>query len=478
MKRAAALPTRRNSCLLLSALILVIPLTLSACGSVHTPTAVTWMDHIGAHDRPTDWSRSIRGVGRRESPVNQGGREESELTRRLREVAGAHILVVPVGGLAGARDTAQAAEFLDRIEADGGAAWNEEVRVRAAAIRPVLEEALEINLQVGNEINSHFWGTSIGAWRGDRRPAGANSREVIPVYVEYFLAPAVEALREFDWGSDASAAKVNIVLGSVAAAANPSSRAWLGDLLDYRILGRYATSLAGLRVAEVVDFVSVHYLVTADDAGWMNTLDSLQERWVESGRIRGVWGTEELGRRRAEAGLGAVTAMKVTSRYLHWWSLRGLTPEKSRFFLWGSRLGSADTRGDSAMRVLHRVLGDSQLIDVSSSLSLAPRSRIEAYAFATAGDPAKRVIFVFPRPLGTEVAVRSISITTDWSDSTVTAGVHVFSAAGHRENALSVVNSGGELQFSFPDGLRLPPSSAAVLFVNRQLEGAGPPSYP
>jgi hypothetical protein len=444
-----------------SAFVLLIAFALSACGSVHTPTVITWMDYVGRHDRPAVWGRSIRGVGRRESPA-------TELTRRLREVASTNVLVMPIGGLASARDTAAAAHFLNGVEADGGAAWREEVRVRAEAILPVLDGALGINLQVGNEINSHFWGTSVRAWKGDNRPAAANSREVIPVYVEYFLAPAVEVIRDFDWGSDASPAKVNIVLGSLANSANPRSRAWLGDLLDYRIRGTFAASLAGVSVADVVDFASVHYLVTADDANWMHQLDSLQERWVDTGRIRGVWGTEELGRRRAEAGLGAVAALKVTSRYLHWWSLRGLTSEKSRFFLWGSSRGDRDKRGDSAMQILHGAIGDSQLEDISSSLNVAPGSRFEAYAFAILGGPSTRAIFVFPKPLDSEVALRSISIRGDGSDSTGSATLHLFSAAGHQEYALSVVSSGGELQFQLPDGFRLPPRSAAALFVNRQ----------
>jgi hypothetical protein len=405
-------------------------------------------------------------------------RRESELTRRLREVAGKHVLVMPIGGLAGARDAAQAAEFLNGVEADGGVAWKEDIRRRAEAIRPVIEEALDINLQVGNEINSHYWGTSVSAWKGYARSLPNNSHEIIPVYVEYFLAPAVEALREFDWGSDASAAKVSIVLGSVANAANPRSRDWLGNLLDYRIGGQYASSLAGLRVADVVDFISIHYLVTASESGWMRVLDSLQERWVDTGRIRGVWGTEELGRRRGEAGLGAVTAMRVASRYLHWWSLRGLTPDKSRFFLWGSRLGSPETRGDSAMRILHRSIGDSRLVDVSPKLILAPASRIEAYAFETASDSATQIIFMFPKPLDTEVTVRSLSMTADWSDLTGTATIHVFSADGHREQTRSVAIRGGVLQVSLPDGLRLPPRSAAVLFVSQHIVMSGQPSFP
>ena len=363
------------------------------------PTAIPWTDYIGSHDRSADWGKSVRGVGRRESPVPPSSPAssdtllESELTLRLRQISPSRTLVMPVGGLAGARDRDQVAAFLDQVESDGGSAWRAEVRQRAEAIRPVLSQSRGIYLQIGNEINSHHYGTAISSWQGGRGRVESNSEAIIPVYTEYFLAPAVEALRDFDWGAEA-ASRVHVVLGSVANSANPRSRAWLYDLLDYRIRGDFAPSLSGKRVVEVIDLATIHYLVTGADVEWLEILDSLKTRWIDSGLVSGVWGTEELGRRRADAELGAMTAMKVTSRYLHWWSTRGVLPDQSRFLLWGSRRGQPGNTGDDAMELLYQFLGNSLISDVSALLDVSPQANVEAYAFETVGEPGRRVIFL------------------------------------------------------------------------------------
>lgn len=436
-----------------------------------TPAAVAWTRHVGGHGRPVRWGKSIRGVGRREDtsvPVASDSLSEAELTTRLRELAPRHDLVMPIGGLEGAREQDSVAAFLDGIERDGGRAWREELRQRAAAIRPVLGEAGgSINLQVGNEINSYHYATAIHARRGGRGRVDANSETIIPVYVEYFLAPAVEALRNFDWGASPAASRIRLVLGSVANSANAKSRAWLYDLLDYRVRGDFAPTLEGKRVVELIDIIAIHYLVTGADANWMQVLDSLQTRWVDSGLAQGVWSTEELGRRRADDGLGAVTAVKVTARYLHWWSRRGYGPDRSRFLLWGSSRGRRGTRGDDAMETLYDFLGEAELVDVTGSLDLAPTGDLEAYAFDTTADPSKRAIFILPRPLSQESAVERIAFRTRGSPEWASATAHVFTAAGHSRAPVALNLVGDSYHLSLPDDFRIEPKSAVAFFLER-----------
>ncbi len=332
----------------------------------------------------------------------------------------------------------------------------------------MLSQSRGIYLQIGNEINSRHYGTAISSWQGRGR-VGPNSEAIIAVYTEYFLAPAVEALRDFDWGAE-TASTVHLGLGSVANAANPRSRAWLYDLLDYRIRGDFAPSLSGKRVVEIIDLASIHYLVTAADEEWLEILDSLKTRWIDSGLVSGVWGTEELGRRRADAGLGAMTAMKVTSRYLHWWSTRGVSPDQSRFLLWGSIRGQPGTTGDYAMELLHEFLGDSRISDVSSLLDLSPQANIEAYAFETVGEPGKRVIFLYPRPLGSSTALKEVSMAAAGWSAQVEGTAHVLSADGHSQFAVPITLIDGAYHLSLPDNFQMSSRTAIVLFWE-----AGPP---
>ena len=99
------------------------------------------------------------------------------------------------------------------------------------------------------------------------------------------------------------------MLGSIVGARQPFVRdELLPSLLDYRIEGTYAPALAGRQVKELIDYLSVHYVLTPeavfgfdDEAeqtqtdAWRLLLDDFHDRWVETGVVRGVWHTEEGG---------------------------------------------------------------------------------------------------------------------------------------------------------------------------------------
>ena len=82
-------------------------------------------------------------------------------------------------------------------------------------------------------------------------------------------------------------------------------------LLNYRIDGAFAPALRGKRVKDVVDYMSIHYLLTPENIfGYSNghgvplpygsrkALSDMHTRWVGNARIKGVWHTEEGGVRR------------------------------------------------------------------------------------------------------------------------------------------------------------------------------------
>ena len=378
--------------------LLMAAMTPAWCGKSPAP----WTAYFGTHYDPAPWGSSLRdpgGPGRfgywlpsarnsaRMTSADSGSLEE--LRRHIARGA----VVLNVGGLGSGRDTGLVTGFLDEVRRDGGATWKRELADRTRRVAGLPGATDRIYWQFGNELNGPRFLDNLAQWGGiSRTSAEETMRQVIPLYVEYFLAPGVEAIRSASQGVHGDPGRIHVMLGSLANARHPRSQRWFDQLLDYTVKGDYAKSLAGRKVNEIVDTLSIHYLVSATDDGWAGIMDSLTQKWVGHGAVRGIWSTEELGVRRAQAGQGASTGLRVASRYLDWWLRHGWTAEQGHCFFWGAGMGQPGTRADDALRAMLEFTGQEPL----ARLAGADTGDLEGYLFGVAGD-RKRVLIAFPR---------------------------------------------------------------------------------
>lgn len=281
------------------------------------------------------------------------------------------------------------------IEADSGRSWRAAISAGLDRIVDAGVDLSRIEWQVGNEINSPRVGRAVMAFQGEADGhASLNDDSIIPLYAEAVLAPAAEALRHWFASSRSRSGPPRIVLGSVANASNQRSLVWLSRLLGYRLKGLYAPTLRGQTVADLVDVISIHYLVTAAGSEWSSLLDGIWGRWDGQGRVSGIWATEELGRRRAEEGRGAATAVRVAARWLWWIQSHELDPDQARWALWGGTLGPTGSQGQDGMAMLLRVLGNQPLKVVSLESGDGPGS-IETYLLRGTRRPDRWAVVAF-----------------------------------------------------------------------------------
>lgn len=358
---------------------------------------LNWTAYMGLEAESREWTQTIRIPGRPDIAASPAA-VSLMIANMKPALAQKRALIVPIGGLVSARFPDRVRLYLNQIQQDQGKAWKERVYRQAMAVAKNAPTS-KYTFQVGNEINSRHYTETIGLWRGDPPQAKyiQNDETIIPIYVEYYLAPTVEAIRRASRDAYRDDNRIRIMLGSLANANNDRSQEWLQSLLTYTVKGKYAPTLAGQQVNQLVNLISTHYLVTADDQDWRNKLNTLWTQWVGRGRITGIWATEELGKQRALKGRGAETALKVTARYLDWWSSRRLRPEQSRISFWGWELGQPKTRGEDGMNALYRCLGNAPLRSLSLQNNPQLQSRnLEAHLFETTSTPSKRALFLFP----------------------------------------------------------------------------------
>jgi hypothetical protein len=362
-----------------------------------TGIPVNWTSYIGLEAQSREWTQTIRIPGRPD--IAESPAAVSTMLASIKPVAAQkRSLIVPIGGLVSARFPDRVRLYLNQIQQDQGKAWKDRVYRQATAVAKNVPPS-QYAFQVGNEINSRHYTETMSLWRGNPPQAKyiQNDETIIPIYVEYYLAPTVEAIRKASRDAYRDDNRIRIMLGSLANANNDRSQEWLQSLLSYTVEGKYAPTLAGQQVNQLVNIISTHYLVTADDQDWQNKLNTLWAQWVGRGRITGIWATEELGKQRALKGRGAETALKVTARYLDWWSRRRLRPEQSRISFWGWELGQPKTRGEDGMNALFQCLGNTPLRSLSLKNNPELQSGdLEAHLFETTAKPSKRALFLFP----------------------------------------------------------------------------------
>jgi hypothetical protein len=415
-----------------------------------------WTAYLGAQSDATGWAHTVRGVGRDRTAAvtdlsnNDRAQGRDQLVQTINAVRSQTDVVLATGGIGSALNPERIQDFLNRIASDRGQQWRSVVQANARALYASGGGPGRVYWQLGNEINARGF---VAGMRGLGRSwrVTPNDPSTIQTYAEYYLAPTVEALR----GVAPSADAPKIILGSIGNAGQQASLQWLNDLLNYRFDGRYAPSLRGKRVADVVDVVAIHYLMTESGDEWREKLDRLASQWIGNGSVRGIWGTEELGIRAAQSGNGGATALRVTGRWLDWALSENRSPEQVRFSLYGWGDGPPGTRGGDAMDELVRFLGD-----VGLKVHHLSGGQAELHMFETAdGHRAVVIGTTGGRFAGTNLS--ALGLPSGWGSARVTA--MTFSNAG--STRYDVSNAGGTVRF--PHGVQVSQESALLLELER-----------
>jgi hypothetical protein len=430
-----------------------------------------WSDYFGAHYEQRPWGGSVRDPG---GPGRFGYRPpgshvppakwaDSGSPDELRPYLKEGPVVLNVGGLGSGRDVVQTENFLNSVRDDGGALWKRELSGRVRKVASIPGAMQRTYWQFGNEINGPRFLRNVVSWGGTAgRNRAAALQEFIPLYVEYFLAPGVEAVRAASQDVYGDPGRIHVMLGSLANARDPQSVKWYGELLAYTIKGNYAPGLAGKKVYEIVDTLSVHYLVSAEDQGWSDMLDLLARDWVGKGAVKAIWSTEEIGVRRAQAGWGAATALSVTARYLTWWSAKGWDASRGHCFFWGWDMGAPGTRADDALSTLLRFTGQSPL----RPLKGARAADFESHLFSASGND-KRVLIALNRGIGGASPLGEVSVPAAGWTGQPKARVHLYTQKGERTLTASVSRRNGEYRVVFESPLSLAKGEALLILIDR-----------
>jgi hypothetical protein len=440
---------------------------------------VPWTAHFSTQDSPADWASAVRGIGR-----GQTGLPNSKVSPYIQALSTAPLsskkILLPVGGLDAGRGQAQVQAFMNQVTRDRAKTWKKIVYDQAIALTKIPAGSSRIAWQIGNEINSKKMAENIHHWAKDVKDSQSpNDESIIPYYVEYYLAPTVEAIRQASQDSLGSDNRIPIVLGSIANAHNPKSRLWLNKLLEYRVKGTYAKSLANQAVTQLVNIIAVHYLVSSVDENWQPALDDLWKRWMGKGRVGGLWSTEELGKKKAMNGEGASTTLKVAARYLHWWGTRGIKPEAGRVSFWGWRLGSnPGTSGNAGMQALYKILGNSPVQEIDRGLEVVSNRQMETYLFQSVNQSPKRVAVVWPhvdpdrkqfQEQPSEVArPKAFLMPVQGWQGNIKATLQVFSPQGISTVPTTVTLNANTYTISPSQKLELPRQATALIFLEKQ----------
>jgi hypothetical protein len=368
-------------------------------------------------------------------------------------------VIIPLGWVASGKDQAKVARLVSDLKSQGA-------QMRQQLTAQILEvernyKAGRVYWQVGNEINSRHLTESLSAALG--QPAGPefDDPQTIPMYAEYIFAPTVAALEDASRQLGGDKRRVKIILGTIANAHRPSSQAWLDQLMNYRLKGVLEPSLAGTRVADHVSIIAVHYVATADDPSWNSIFDDLDRKWRKPGIVEGIWGTEELGGKLANSGLGAATAVRVATGYLSRAARLGLPSGALRCSFFGWRWGGAGRSADTGMQMLLDILGRVRVWDLTPYVRAEGigNFRIDAVA---ADDGSARVAAISNRGY-TNASLDGISLTlTDVKPAKQTIAT-LLGERGTEVEDITGEAADGKLHYHFKTPVTIEPDETLLL---------------
>jgi hypothetical protein len=376
------------------------------------------------------------------------------------------------GGLASARDTTKVIHFMDMIEADNGVKWKNIVYDQSKKLTQLSDAENRIFWQIGNEITSPAYSSTIRYWQGQPYFNGYNFDDfIIPYYVENYLAPTVEAIDAASLDVYGQTGRIKICLGSLTNAHNPMAQIFLDSLLNYQIVGTNAPSLTGLKVSDLIHLITIHYAMgTANTTDWLSNITAYKN-WTGTGRIQGVWSTEEVGINQATAGNGAFVGSIVTTRYLEWAINNQYTSKEARTNYFGWNTGNPITTVNTFNTFLYTHLGDTKLSNIDPlSTSINATNTTEKHSFKTElGD--KGALFVFPERIqgqNTTATINEITLNhLDWGNiQSIT--VYRNNNAGINGIASTITQVGNTTTLSFSSTLLLENTDGLLVLINMQ----------
>ena len=441
--------------------------TVNAVTPVAAPPA--WTAYVGSLYNPRSWAQSVRDVGGvgavgfdYADPVGSLATFNQTLTLNIAPQILQYDQVLSVGGLGSGRDQAAVSKFMNSVKSDAANTYRDALYQRAKAVALLNGGVDKAYWQFGNEINSQKFSETLHGWAGDGVVPIASDTTTIPWLVEYFLAPGAEGVRQASQELFADSSRIHIMLGSIAAASNLNSQAFLNALLDYRIVGTYSPTLAGKYVYEIVDTLSIHYAVGTAGSKWRDFLDGLHQNRIGKGSVRGVVSTEEVGQAAANLDYGMSTAVQVLTRYMDWWLTNNISPNHGHVFFYGSNLGAVGTSIDELMPTLHSFLGDVPLTRAVTAASVTGATNIEHYQLESVPE-RRKILSVFSAD-GLATTLNTLTLdASGWNQVAVT-GHHYNNTGDHIITPSVTRQSDGKYLLTF-GALILGPRESLLLFL-------------
>lgn len=363
-----------------------------------------------------------------------------------------------VGGLGSAKDTTRVIEWMNFIESDNGQKWKDIVYEQSLKLTELADAQARVYWQIGNEISSPSYSKTLRYWQGQPFGNGKNyDTFIIPYYVENFLAPTVEAIDKASLEVYGEKGKINICLGSLTNASSLKAQMFLDELLNYEITGTNAPSLSGNKVSDLIHIITIHYTAgTAPSANWEGILDHYKD-YTGTGRIKGVWSTEEVGINAAMGGAGSTIGSLATFRYLEWGINNGYSAKEIRTNYFGWASGDPKSTVNTFNQFLFDFLGKSKLSNIpQASTIIHSNNTTEHHSFITE-DESKKILAVFTERIQPPLTAQISSIKLDkedWKYGDVN-NVYLYNKDGINPVSYHINNSSSEVEIAFDSPIEL-----------------------
>lgn len=372
------------------------------------------------------------------------------------------------GGLGSAKDTTRVINWMNFIDNDNGQNWKEIVYQQSLKLTRLPNSVDRVYWQIGNEISSPSYSKTIRYWQGQPYGTGKNYDSfIIPYYVEYYLAPTVEAIDRASLEAYGEVGKIKICLGSLTNARSTSAQIFLDELLNYEIVGTYSPSLAGKKVSDLINIITIHYTAgTASTAEWEEIL-SHYKSYTGIGRIKGVWSTEEVGIQTALGGAGGVIGSIATFRYLEWAINNNYSSREVRTNYFGWATGDNLSTTNTFNKFLYEFLEDSKLANIpKSSTSIQSTNSTEFHSFVTENQ-LRKVLAIFSERTQSQPSTKINSIILrkgDWEYKNEIIPFR-FSVDGIISENFELKESNSEIEIIFNSPIELDYYSGLVLLI-------------
>lgn len=336
------------------------------------------------------------------------------------------------------------------------------------------DKPMTMYFQLGNEVNAYnrFHMAEDAA----AEALDASTQKILPNgnpdnardYVEYYLAPAVEAIRAASQDAYGDPRRVKVVCGSVSGIRSERSQAFLDVLLTTAVKGERAPTLAGKQAWELIDVITIHYA-----HGDHEILQPLYDKWVATDRVDGLWITEELGAR----GAGAFCVAQVAARYLDFWASHAdqWSPDAARVTMWGDATRNhprAFGKGSESLELIGPFLRDYPLHQAKDECRVVTNADVEWYMLR-ADDSAQgqaRYFGYFASYTGARSRLRQVILygpDGQGLDGVVSASATIIDAdAGISELPVEVTMRGQDAVITF--NYEVPLSAAVIMKVVTQ----------